>query len=63
MAAIKTASEGLSNEMQKIGEAMAKATQNTAGAQSAPNQGEEKKDEKVRDADYEEKKDDKGEQK
>jgi molecular chaperone DnaK len=63
MTAIKTASEGLSNEMQKIGEAMAKATQNTAGAQSAPNQGEEKKDEKVRDADYEEKKDDKGEQK
>ena len=63
MGAIKTASEALSNEMQKIGEAMAKATQGTPGAQSAPNQGEEKKDEKVRDADYEEKKEDGGEKK
>ncbi len=64
MGAIKTASEALSNEMQKIGEAMSKAGQTAPGAQSAPNQGEEKKDEKVRDADYEEKKkDDSGEQK
>jgi molecular chaperone DnaK len=50
--AIKTATEALSTEMQKIGEAMAKAQQANPG-QAAPE--EEKKDENIKDAEFKEK--------
>jgi molecular chaperone DnaK len=57
---IKKATEELSTEMQKIGEAMSKA-QADAGAGDAKSDASssDKKDEKVRDAEYEEAKDDK----
>ncbi|MFA6430166.1 MAG: molecular chaperone DnaK [Candidatus Paceibacterota bacterium] len=52
IAAIKTATEALSTEMQKIGEAMSKAQQANPG-QAAP-EGE-KKDENIKDAEFKEK--------
>ncbi|MFQ5662065.1 MAG: molecular chaperone DnaK [Candidatus Paceibacteria bacterium] len=54
--AVKTATEELSKEMQKIGEAMAKA-QPQAGEQTASKESEDKGN--VRDAEFEEKKEDK----
>jgi len=61
--AIKKAAEELSTEMQKIGEAMAK-TQPEEGAKTDDGKAEgEKKEEKVRDAEYEEAKDEKSEDK
>ncbi|MFA6226989.1 MAG: molecular chaperone DnaK [Candidatus Paceibacterota bacterium] len=50
-AAIKTATEALSAEMQKIGEAMAKAQKDQAGQQGAT----EKKEDNVKDAEFKEK--------
>ncbi|MCX6717613.1 MAG: Hsp70 family protein, partial [Candidatus Taylorbacteria bacterium] len=50
--AIKKASEGLSTEMQKIGEAMQKAAQSAPGQTGAT---EEKKDDNVKDAEFKEK--------
>ena len=64
MDAIKKASEELSTEMSKIGEYMAKQTQEAQAAQ--PNTGaagEAPKDENVRDAEFKEEKKDNGEQK
>ena len=52
--AIKTATEGLSTEMQKIGEAMSKAQKDQAGQQGASEKKEG--DENIKDADYKEKK-------
>ena len=52
--AIKTATEGLSAEMQKIGEAMSKAQKDQAGQQGASEKKEG--DENIKDADYKEKK-------
>jgi molecular chaperone DnaK len=51
ISAIKTATEGLSTEMQKIGEAMSKAQKDQAGQQGAS----EKKDDNVKDAEFKEK--------
>jgi molecular chaperone DnaK len=55
MEQIKKTTSDLSNELQKIGEIMNKAAQENNTAQTPPN-GEAPKDEKVRDADYTEKK-------
>jgi len=52
LAAIKTATDALSGEMQKIGEAMAKAQQSAPGQQ--PPKEDEKKDDNVKDAEYKE---------
>ncbi len=52
--AIKKASEALSTEMQKIGEAMQKAQQSAPGQQ--PPNTEEKKDDNVKDAEFKESK-------
>jgi len=52
-AAIKTKSEALSAEMQKIGEAMTKAQQANPG-QTAPGASEEKKDDNIKDAEFKE---------
>ncbi len=52
---IKKTTSDLSNELQKIGEIMSKAAQENTNAQTPP-AGEAPKDEKVRDADFEEKK-------
>ena len=54
MDAVKKATTELSNELQKIGEIINKASQESAAAGQAG--GEAPKDEKVRDADFEEKK-------
>jgi hypothetical protein len=54
MDAIKKATTELSNELQKIGEVINKASQESAAAGQTG--GEAPKDEKVRDADFEEKK-------
>ena len=54
LTAIKTATEALSAEMQKIGEAMAKAQQANPG-QTAPGADAEKKDENIKDAEFKEK--------
>ncbi|MFC1775377.1 Hsp70 family protein [Patescibacteria group bacterium] len=57
---IKKATEELSTEMQKIGEHMAKAGQDAAGQQegAAQPEGEQKTGDNVKDAEFEEKKDD-----
>ncbi len=52
IAVIKTASEALSTEMQKIGEAMSKAQQSNPTGQTAGT--EEKKDDNVKDAEFKE---------
>ena len=56
---LEKASEELSSEMQKIGEAMQKAAKNTTAENSSS--AEQKTDGKVRDAEYEEKKSDENE--
>jgi molecular chaperone DnaK len=52
--AIKTASEALSTEMQKIGEAMQKAQQANPTGQTAPEGEAEKKDDNIKDAEFKE---------
>ncbi|MFA5934263.1 MAG: molecular chaperone DnaK [Candidatus Paceibacterota bacterium] len=52
--AIKTASEALSTEMQKIGEAMSKAQQANPTGQTAPEGEAEKKDDNIKDAEFKE---------
>ncbi len=54
LVAIKTASETLSIEMQKIGEAMSKAQQANPTGQTAPEGGAEKKDDNIKDAEFKE---------
>jgi molecular chaperone DnaK len=51
IALIKTATEALSNEMQKIGDAMAKAQKEAPGQTAGT---EPKKDDNIKDADYKE---------
>jgi molecular chaperone DnaK len=53
LTAIKTGTEALSAEMQKIGEAMTKAS--AQEGQAAPGASEEKKDENIKDAEFKEK--------
>lgn len=52
--AIKTASEALSTEMQKIGEAISKAQQANPTGQTAPEGEAEKKDDNIKDAEFKE---------